>query len=148
MKPRALEDILHRDSDFGLLNTRLESLATLQHAWQAALPPGLRPYSRVIGTEGRCLMVQADNSAMVAKLRQLAPSLTRAVAQVHPELESLRIQVALPESRPVARHRPAQPLSPEALEHFKKLYETLAPSPLKTAIEHLLEARKDYKRGD
>ncbi|MDE2258713.1 MAG: DUF721 domain-containing protein [Betaproteobacteria bacterium] len=143
MNPQALQDILRRDSVFGSLNARMQSLATLQQAWQAALPPGLRAHSRVIGTEDRCLLVQTENSAMAAKLRQLAPSLTRAVARVFPELESLRIRVASPESRPAVRHRPAQPLSPEALEHFKKLYGTLAPSPLKTAIEHLLETRRD-----
>ncbi len=110
MNPRALQDILHRDNIFGSLNARMQSLATLQQAWQAALPPGLRSHSRVIGTEDRLLLVQAENSAMAAKLRQLAPSLTRAVAQVLPELESLRIQVAPPESRPAVRHRPAQPL--------------------------------------
>ncbi len=142
MNTRALLDILHRDQVFGALNTRMQSLTALQRAWQAALPASLRPHSRVVGVEGNRLLVETESNAMAAKLRQLAPTLTRAIAQVQPELASLRLQVAPTASRVPARRRPSQPLSPEALGHFEALAETLPPSPLKAAVERLLETRK------
>jgi hypothetical protein len=142
MSTRALQEILNADQAFGALQSRVQSLTALQQAWQAALPASLRPYARVVGVEGCRLVVETESSAVAAKLRQLAPSLSRAIAQVQPELSALRLQVAPSTNRPTARVRPAQPLSPETLRHFEALAETLAPGPLKTAVEHLLEARK------
>lgn len=142
MSSRVLQDILHRDQAFGALQSQVQSLTALQRAWQAALPESLRPYSRVVGMEGGRLLVETESNAMAAKLRQLTPSLARAIAQVQPEISTLRLQVAPSASRMAARVRPAQPLSPETLSHFAALAETLAPSPLKTAVERLLEARK------
>ncbi|MHB8354331.1 MAG: DciA family protein [Burkholderiales bacterium] len=142
MSSRALQDILHRDQAFGALQSQVQSLTALQQAWQAALPLSLRPHSRVIGVEGNRLLVETESNAMAAKLRQLTPSLSRAIAQVQPEISSLRLMVAPEASRGPVRVRPAQPLTAEALGHFAALAETLAPSPLKTAVERLLEARK------
>ena len=142
MSTRALQEILHADQAFGALQSRVQSLTALQRAWQAALPASLRPHSRVVGVEGSRLVVETESSAMAAKLRQLAPSLSRAIAEVQPELSSLRLQVAPTANRIAPRVRPAQPLSAEALDHFEALAGALAPSPLKTAVERLLKARK------
>jgi hypothetical protein len=142
MSTRALQEILRADQAFGALQSRVQSLTSLQQAWQAALPASLRPHSRVVGVDGNRLVVETESSAMAAKLRQLAPSLSRAIAQVQPEISALRLQVAPSANRVAPRMRPAQPLSPETLRHFETLAGTLAPSPLKTAVERLLEARK------
>jgi len=142
MSSRVLQDILHGDQALGALQSQMQSLTALQQAWQAALPESLRPHSRVVGVEGKRLLVETESNAMAAKLRQLIPSLSRAIAQVQPELSAVRLLVAPAASRVAPRVRPAQPLSPEALGHFAALAETLAPSPLKTAVERLLKARK------
>ncbi len=142
MSSRALQDILHGDQAFGALQSQVQSLSALQRAWQGALPESLRPHSRVVGVEGNRLVVETHSNAMAAKLRQLTPSLSRAIAQVQPEIAALRLLVTPAASRVAAAVRPAQPLSPEALRHFAALAETLSPSPLKTAVQRLLDARK------
>jgi hypothetical protein len=142
MSSRPLQDILREDSALAQLQGRMAQLAPMQKVWRQAVPHPLVDYAEITGIEGDALLVRARGGAVAAKLKQMVPSLTRILSESFPDIKTLKIQVATPESPPIVRHRPGQGLSPTGLGYFKELCDTLPPSPLKKAIERLIKERQ------
>ena len=140
MGAQRIHEILKENSAFGSLKARLDRLKPLQEALLQALPSPLHAHVQATLLDGPRLHVQVSSQAVAARLRLQSPSLIRHLRPLAPDISALQFHVAQPEAtgRP---HRPAASIPPEALAQFETLAGSLSPSPLKTAIRRLLQAR-------
>jgi hypothetical protein len=90
------------------------------------------------------VVVVADTSAVAAKLRQLAPRIVAEIVKFAPEVTSIQVEVQVTRGSDVPpRPRPA--IGPRGLTSLSKLRDALPVSPLREALDRLLQrgARSD-----
>lgn len=121
---------------------KAEQLHALQLLYEQATPPSLARASHVINLEQQTLLLAADNGAVAAKLRQLAPELARLLRDRGHEVTGIqvRVQVTFP---PTKRNTPPTSLSDTGRQSLSDLAGKLPDSPLKSALQRL--ARKQRK---
>lgn len=90
---RSLEDCLLADASMARLSSHASRLARLQAALMAALPPSLARGTRVANIRSGKLVIHADNGAVAAKLRQMAPRLADLVRFDAAEVTGIDIRV-------------------------------------------------------
>lgn len=114
----------------------------IQETLQTILPTALGAACEVARAEQNRLLLAVPSAAHAAKLRQLAPSISRALCAQGWNLTeiSIRIQADLRQVKaPWQRPKPtAQPLAPSALQAFSELHQDLQPGPLADAVARLL----------
>lgn len=140
MGTQRLQEILGENPAFESLKARLGLLAPIQQALLQAVPHLLRSHVQVTALEGECLHLQVSSQAVAARLRQQSPTLVRHLKAVAPDIAELLFHVA-PQTTTTRPTRVGSPIPPEALEAFESLAASLSPSPLKTALLRLLQAR-------
>ena len=102
--------------------------------------------SRVTDLKGGTLVDLADNPAVAAKLRQLAPRLLSQIQRVQIEVTGIRVDVQVKPSKIKAEDEVTKhSLPPEAIKDFVTLGESLPPSPLKSALARLVARRGPHK---
>jgi hypothetical protein len=111
-------------------------LAALQQHYRRIVPPPLLGASRVQQFERQTLTLAADNAAVAAKLRQLAPQLALQLCQMGVEVTGIqvRVQVGAPPDSPAAVHRT---LGAAGRQQMARLADKLPESPLKNAVQRL-----------
>src|SRR5215213_518224 len=121
------------------LSARMRRLRELQKLYAGSAPRELASASRVRNYRTGKLFVSADNAAVAAKLKQLAPTLLASIRKTEAEVTGLRIEVqvsgALHER--VAKSR-KKPLSLDAIHKFDELAERVENEGLKSAIARLV----------
>ncbi len=117
------------------LTQRARQLAALQQHYQRATPPSLAGASRVIGFEQRVLTIGADNSAIAAKLRHLAPQILFQLQENGSEVTGIRVKVQVNPER--ARRHSAHVLSDAGRQQLADFSATIKDSPLKRALQRL-----------
>ncbi len=122
------------------LTHRARQLAAAQRAYCKATPPTLARASRVIGFERHTLTVGADNSAVAAKLRQLAPHL---LDQLHGDgMEVTGILVKVQVSQPAApRARAPLAIQENGRRHIAEAAGKMKDSPLQSALQRLIKSK-------
>ncbi len=118
------------------LNRELRQLAALQSALAEVLPGNLATSATVALEKAGELILYADNGAVAAKLRQMAPRILMFLRQRQYELTGIRVQVQvrIPDN-PLPQKQIS--LSAEARKVINLLSERLDASPLKTALKRL-----------
>jgi len=119
------------------LTHRAQQLAALQRHYQKAAPPTLACASRVIGFEQHILMLGADNSAIAAKLRQLAPQILRVLQENGSEVTGILVKVQVTQ-QPVEHSQSGHSLGKTGHQQIADLAATMPDSPLKCALQRLL----------
>lgn len=119
------------------LTHRARRLAALQLAYRKATPPTLARASRVIGFEQHTLTVGADNTAIAAKLRQLAPHILQQLQGDGMEVTGIRIKVQVSYPAPAQAHE-GRALRETGRRHLAELAATMDDSPLKRALLRLI----------
>jgi predicted nucleic acid-binding Zn ribbon protein len=139
MAAQKLGALLGAAGDFKTLVAKTRRLAEWQQRYSVLVPPELARASRVAGFRSGSLILRADNGAVAAKLRQLAPRLTTALNKQGNEVTSIRIQVQ-PASGPrgEGQRLGETRLPARAVEAFAKLGADLPDSALKSAVEALV----------
>ncbi len=119
------------------LARKSRKLAALDQLFRDAIPPSLARASRVIGVEEQVLKIGADNSAIAAKLRQLAPQILLRLQESNAEVTGIliKVQVGHPPQGP---QREAPALSETGAREIAELASTLENSPLKSALLRLI----------
>ena len=121
-------------------------LAQLQQVFLQHAPPSLTRSSRVSQLRAGTLFLLAENAAIAAKLRQLAPRLLTACQNQGVEVTSIRVEVQVGEASPrVDTPRKAKPLGVETIEHLQHLAASLEDSPLKQALTNLVAHQRTSK---
>ena len=105
----------------------------LQRIFFDSAPPPLARATRVKALRAGTLYLSADNVAVAAKLRQLAPRMLTAIRDRVPEVNGIRVvvQVTADELR---ENTKKTPLSIETIENFEKLAAAMPDSELKSAV--------------
>ena len=119
------------------MSVKAGQLQALQQQYELLVPPSLGRYSRVMQIEQRVLILAANNSAIAAKLRQLAPELARQLRDKGCEITGIqvKVQVVLPDFKHVSS---PVTLSQEGRRRLAELSEELSDSPLKQALLRML----------
>jgi hypothetical protein len=137
--PRSLEDCLKGDAGFARLSTQAVRLLNLQRLLDSATP--LARNARVANLRVGKVVIHATNSAVAAKLRQLAPSLVGVFRHEVPEVTGIDVRV-----QPRAdNHQPASiPARKIIGEAQKRGLTSLADglpedSPLRSALGRLID---------
>jgi len=99
---RSLEDCLLADAGMARLSSHASRLLRLQAIIAASLPPGLSRAARVANLKSGKLVIHADNGAVAAKLRQMAPRLTDLVRFESAEVNGIEIRVQGRDGNPAA----------------------------------------------
>lgn len=147
MPVQKIGDVIARSGDLGALAQRSRRFSELQQLLLDATPSALAAATRVTDLKAGILLVLADNPAVAAKLRQLAPRLLKHLQKQHGEITGIRVAVQVKTHKIKAEHEVTKhPLPPEAIQELGGLAEALAPSPLKNALARLVARRSAPKR--
>lgn len=145
MPAHKIADLLAQRAELRALSGQARRLAELQQVLLEAVPPLLAHATRVKNFRAGTLFVLADNAAVAAKLRQLAPRLLLYVRKRKTEVTGIQVevQVTAPRSDPeVPRTRE---LSLTAVNSLNGLARSLKDSPLKAALTRMVRRRKDVE---
>ena len=148
MPVQKIGDVIARSGDFEALARHARRLNDLQQLLLEATPSALAAATRVTDLKAGTLVVLADNPAVAAKLRQLAPRLLNHVQKQHAEITGIRVGVQVKMHKIKAEDEVTKrPLPPEAIQDLGALAEALPPSSLKSALARLLARRSSTKRN-
>lgn len=147
MPVQKIGDVIANSGNLTALARHARRLIDLQQLLLEATPSELAAASRVTDLKAGTLVVLADNAAVAAKLRQLAPRLLKHVQKQQLEVTGIRVDVQVKTHKIKAEDEVTKrPLPPEAIQELEGLAETLAPSPLKNALDRLVARRSAPKR--
>jgi hypothetical protein len=138
--------LLGSAAELKTLSARMRRMHALQTLYSRCAPPELAGSSRVKNYRAATLVVAADNSAVAAKLKHLAPSLLASLRESDAEITAIRIEVQVKGS---ARNRPGKSnktaLSADALERFDELAKRVPDGDLKAALGNLVRHHRPRK---
>ena len=133
---RRLKALFKENSEILALTGVANRLVDLQKIWDGIVPSPLRPYVRAGGLRDRRITVFADNGAVAAKLKLLAPNLLKNLQNKGVDVTSIRVEVQVI-SRPQRPQRAPRRLSAQAAGSLQSLSDQLPESPLGAALGRL-----------
>jgi hypothetical protein len=138
--------LLGATEELKALSARMRRLRELQKLYAGSAPRELASASRVKNYRTGTLFVSADNAAVAAKLKQLAPTLLALIRKTEAEVTGLRIEVQVSGAihERVVKSR-KKPLSLDAIQKFDELASRVENGGLKTAIAKLVQRHKRAK---
>jgi hypothetical protein len=144
---------VHKIGELIATSDHLQALArearrmkVLEHLLFQAVPPMLAAASRVTHLKSGTLVISADNAAIAAKLRQLAPRLVLHIRKVENQITGIRVDVQVKTLKNKAEDEVTKrSLPPEAIREFSRLSERLPASPLKSALARFAARRGSGK---
>lgn len=143
MPAHKIGDLLSASHELQALSRQAQRLAELQQVLFEAVPPLLASATRVKSCRAGTLILLADNAAVAAKLRQLAPRFFDHLRKRAIEVSGIRVevQVAVRQTELPTRSR-KRPIPVDAVDDFRALAKSLKDSPLKAAVSRLVQRRK------
>lgn len=135
---RTLEAYLGQGDGTARLLEHARLLQRLARIYADVTPEHLGQASRVANYKSGTVVIHADNGAVAARLRQMAPTLTREFCQRGVECNELRVKVQAREIPLRSSTSAPRPLSEPARASLATLAGALPPSPLRKAIETLV----------
>jgi len=136
-------DVIATSGHLDAIARQAQRLRDLQQLLFASIPPALAAASRVGNLNSGTLIVLADNAAVAAKLRQLAPRLLLHLRNSPFEVTGIRVEVQVnPHKIKAEDEFTKRPLPPDAIQEFAKLSDALPPSALRSALARLVARRR------
>lgn len=136
--------ILSADGDLQPLLAKTRDLRALAGLVRDFLPPDLARQGRVVNFREAELVLVAANAAAAAKLRLLAPALSRFLTERRWQVNrvSVRVQPNASPERDAAVHQNVR-LSATTLQSLKSLRQRLGPdSPAREALDQLIRRQE------
>lgn len=148
MPVQKIGDVIANSSDLKTLTRQAQRLRDLERLLFEATPLALARSSRVTNLRSGTLVVAADNAAIAAKLRQLAPRLLLHMAKQGVEVTGIHVRVQVnPRKIKAEDEVTKRSLPPDAIQEFERLSGRLPPSPLKSALTRMVSRRRPGKPG-
>lgn len=143
MPAHKIGDLLSASRELEALSRQAQRLAELQQVLFEAVPPLLASATRVKSCRAGTLVLLADNAAVAAKLRQFAPRLLIHLRKRATEVTGIRVEVQLAaqQTGPPIRSR-KRSIAVDAIDDFRALANSLKDSPLKSALNRLVQRHK------
>jgi len=131
-----LNSFLTSNQELRQIANKVRQLRAIQSHYAQIMPATLVRASQVMQMEHKVLTLAANNSAVAAKLRQMTPELVRQLQLRGCEVTGIqvRVQVSLP---PILRPAVTPVIGARGKEELGNLAETMADSPLKSALQRL-----------
>ena len=137
---------LNASDNLRALADEARRIAQLQQVFLKAAPQSLTQACCVKQLRAGTLFLLAENAAIAAKLKQLAPRLLTSYQKQGLEVTSIRVEVQVREGAPEADSRRASKrLSLEAIGNLEGLAAGLEESPLKQALTRLAARQRQTK---
>ena len=144
MPAHKIDFYLNSSSSLRSLAREARRIAELQQIFLNIAPQPLTQGCCVRQLRAGTLFLLAENAAIAAKLKQLAPRLLTAFEKQRVEVTSIRIEVQVREASPhSSTERAPKRLSAESIEHLERLAAGLEESPLKRALTDLATRQRD-----
>jgi hypothetical protein len=137
-----LKTLISGNRELRPLLAKTQTLLALQRHFLAVAPPHLAQSAQVLGLQLGTLSIAVANSAIAAKLRQLAPELATLLQERGCEVSGIRVKVQVSYDRPQPKVVPHK-LSRTAQDALQKLSIDLGDSPLKSALDRMAQTQKD-----
>lgn len=140
MPTQKIGTLLAASSELQALSAKARRLEKLQQLYITCAPGPLTQASRVKNFRAGTLYLLAGNTAVAAKLRQLAPSLLVKIQKQEPQITGIRVEVQVaepPRSPDESRSQPGLPI--DIVDDFRKLAERVRDPALKTALSRLVK---------
>ena len=146
MSTHRIGNLLAGPGELQALSRQARRLAELQQVLFEAVPPTLSKAARVKTLRAGTLVLLADNAAVAAKLRQLAPRLLLHLQIRAVEVTGIRVEVQV-KAPPISAGNDVtnRALPTDAVKNFGRLSDALPPSPLKSALVRLVARRRSTK---
>lgn len=142
MSTRKLSALISNTAGLSALTRTMQRLAALQRLYVVCTPPDLARASRVVGDHDGKLVIAADNGAIAAKLRQMAPRLLKNLQKQRAEVTGIRVQVQVGLASPAPRVRAEKSILPiDLIEDFENLSKQVKDPGLRSALA-LFAARR------
>lgn len=139
MRARLLDEHLKTDVSMARLAVHASHLQKLQQILEKYLPSMLARSCRVANFKLGTVIIHAENGAIAAKLRQMAPRMSAAFQREGEQVAEIRIKVQPLEISPEHKHQPqAAVLGEDSRARLDHLADTLPDGPLKAALEKLV----------
>jgi hypothetical protein len=129
--------LLSATEELKALQARTRRLLELQTLYFRSAPRELATSSRVKSFRAGTLFVFADNSAVAAKLKQLAPRLLASIQKNEAEVTALHIGVQVTDAQRTYKSLKTV-LPPQAIEEFDALATRITDTELKLALANLV----------
>jgi hypothetical protein len=141
--------LLGATEELRALQRRVRRLRELQTLYLRSAPRELASSSRVKSYRAGTLFVGADNAAVAAKLKQLAPRLLASLHEIEREITKIRIEVQVggraPERGYVSQK---SPLTPDTTTKLHTLASQVRDPGLKAALERLARRHRGNAESD
>jgi hypothetical protein len=148
----SLSDWLNRSQPLDRLMQTATSLAKLQAQVHALLPPGIRSSVAAAGlreehppSADQTLVLHVSHSAAAARVRQIVPSVLQALERQGSRITAIRVRVQPPNSSrdpwhvEAPRRTKQANMTPRGLASLSALAASLEDSPLKAALQQMLD---------
>ena len=135
--------LLGASEELKALSAKTRRLRELQTLYFGSAPRELAGSSRVKNLRAGTLLISADNAAVAAKLRQLAPTLLASLRKNEAEITGIRVEVQV-SGRRSERVTPSRkmPLTADAIQEFDTLAKRMPNGDLKAALARLVKHHK------
>jgi len=139
MPTNKIGNFLKDAAEFKALSDKAQRLLQMQNAFYESAPPQLAQASRVRNFREGMLYIVTENTATAAKLRQIAPRLLSNIRKHEPQITGIQVTVQVTRSQ-IEAGQPSQKneLSPDSIEKFRNLSESIPTSPLRSALTNLV----------
>jgi hypothetical protein len=137
--------LLSATEELQALQAHTRRLLQLQTLYFRSAPPELAASSGVKSYRAGTLFVLADNSAVAAKLKQLAPRLLASIRKIEAEVTAIHIQVQVRDTQRTYKSIKTA-LTPQAIEEFDALATRVTDAKLKLALANLVRRHGTLER--
>ena len=150
MTAHKIDFYLDSSSSLRALTGAARRVSELQQIFLKAAPQPLAQACRVKQLRGGTLVLLAENAAIAAKLRQLAPRLLATYVQQASEVTAIKVEVQVSGGTPPQPSGRRQPeaLSLDSIKSLEELAAGLEDTPLKEAINRLAARQRSNRRPD
>jgi hypothetical protein len=146
MPSHIIGDLLVATDELKALSARTRRLRELQTLYLRSAPRELAGSSRVKSYKAGVLCVTADNGAIAAKLKQLAPTLLASIRKNDAEITGIRIEVQVGKVPKQALPGRKKNLSDQSLDSVDALATEIPAGPLKLALANFVQRQRRQKR--
>jgi hypothetical protein len=135
-----LNSFITSNKELSQISGKVRQLRAIQRHYEQISPATLLRSSQVIQLDNFVLTLGANNSAVAAKLRQMTPELIKQLQLHGCEVTGIqvRVQVTIP-TTPTSNKTPV--ISPQGKQKILDLADKLSESPLKQALQRLIDKR-------
>ena len=136
---KSLENFLESADGAAKVLAHARLLIKLTHLYQDIAPAHLGQASHLANYKSGIIVIHANNGAVAAKLRQMAPTLADGFFKMGIECNGVQVKVQARKIDTQSRASTQKPLSSRASRELGGLRDSLPASPLRVALENLLE---------